>query len=131
MSLQLISATLDSYVIDNYPDKNMINLADAVFTEPEGDFVEWIQCRFNPIKRNRIAINGTLKGRIEEVGEYKVSCISTYRKTALGLADRITEMLDCKELDYNIRLELGNPNPPEKLDGGVYKVSLSFRVSRS
>lgn len=131
MSLQLISATLDDYVIDQYPDKNMINLADATFTEPTGDYREWIQCRFNPIKRKVIGLNGTTRGRVEEVGEYKVTCFSTYRKTALKLADDITEMLDCKELDNNIRLELGIPHPPEDLDGKIWACSLSFLVKRS
>lgn len=124
MSLLNISATLDRYVIENYPEPLNVKLPDMVFDDSEKD--EWIAVEFNPVGAELIGLDGD-KGRQEVTAIYTVRCYGEYRKTSIATADTVKSILDGLVIG-SIWLDFGVPNPPNELDDGLYETTVNFRV---
>ena len=125
MSINIIAGTLNKYVVDNWVE-TPIQLRDATFVEPTSD--EWISVAFTPTNRNLVGLDGTLTGRVENIGIFIVRCYAKYRLTALDLADKVNTLLDGKRLNNGIYTELGQPSDPIFIEG-KFECTVTFRVS--
>lgn len=128
-----IASELQIYVVQNMDNIGLnvatqLDLPDRAFN-PEG-IDEWIAIEYAPIEGgNRlIGLDGTSTGRLEYEGIFFVRCFNRKRFNTFDLADKVSTLLNGKQLPSDVRIETGQHSQIMDLEANLFQMTVEFRV---
>ena len=122
MSLIQMSAECEKYFLDNW-SSTPIHRQDTNFEYDSLD--KWIALAFNPTINQRLGSD-----RILHNGLQSVFCYHRKRILAIKLADEVATFFKCKDLPYDIRVDIGQYGNPTDIDNGFWEVKVNFAVAQ-
>ena len=128
-----IASQLQIYVVQNMDNIGLdvatqLDLPDRAFN-PDG-IDEWIAIEYSPIQGgNRlIGLDGTATGRLEYEGIFFVRCFNRVRFSTFDLADKVSTLLNGKQLPSDVRIETGQHSQIMDLEANLFQMTVEFRV---
>jgi hypothetical protein len=122
MGLLQLEAECEIYFKNNWTLTD-IQLPNKVFDYDNK--TSWIALSFNPTINQRMSSD-----RILYNGLSSVFCYHEEKKLALKLADDVESFFNCKELPFDIRVDIAQFKPPIDLDIGFWEVKVNFEVTQ-